>query len=304
MKILATGAAGMLFADVLLELLRCNHQVIQTDINLRLPEIRRLDVSDLNSVLRMAREERPDYIFHFSAETNVDLCQRNPDHAFSVNAGGTENIALACRRYDIPLLYISTGAVFSGDKAEPYAEFDKPNPLNIYGESKLQGELAVEKLLSKYFIIRAGWMIGGWELDKKFVYKIVQQLKGGKQRLRVVFDKFGSPTFTRDFAKNLLNVINSGRYGLYHMTNKGTCSRYDIAVKVVEYMHLADRVKIDAITSAEFPLPAPRGRSEMLRNYELDLLGLNNMPRWEVSLEEYIRTYTDKKLYPEMSSIK
>lgn len=156
------------------------------------------------------------------------------------------------------MLYISTAGVFYGDKIEPYNEFDEPRPINIYGRSKLLGEIIVKRLLNKYFIIRAGWMVGGWEIDKKFVYKISRQLLDGKKEINVVNDKYGTPTFTVDFARNLLPLIKTNRYGLYHMANKGWATRYDITNKIVEFMNLKGKVKVNPISSAEFPLPAPR----------------------------------------------
>lgn len=289
MKIVVTGAAGMLAAEVVPAFLQEQHEVIQTDINLRHSQIQILDVRGLDGVFRKIGNTRPDYVFHLAAETNVDLCEKDPDHAFEVNAIGTKNIVLACKEFNAGLLYISSGMVFDGRKPTPYTEFDTPSPINVYGKSKYEGELIVGSLLSQYFIIRAGWMVGGWELDKKFVYKIVQQLKQGKKKLIVVNDKFGSPTFTKDFTANLKNVIKTGKYGLYHMANKGTCSRYDIAIKIVEFMGLKGKVKINPVSSAQFPLPAPRPYSEMIDNYKLDSLGINNMPHWEDSLREYIR---------------
>lgn len=294
MKILLTGAAGMLGTDVAAELIKQGHELIQTDINQRLPVIDALNVADRDAVLRKIEDTHPDYVFHLAAETNVDLCQKQPKHAYSVNSHGTRNIALACKKFDIRLLYVSTAAVFDGEKEKPYVESDKPKPANIYGDSKWQGELMVGHNLSQYFIIRAGWMVGGWEIDKKFVYKIIRQLKDGKRELMVVGDKFGTPTFTKDFARNLMNVINTGKYGLYHMANKGACSRYDMALKIVEFMGLRDEVQVEKVSSDRFPLPAPRPRSEMLENYKLGLLGLNNMPRWEKSLEEYVKINKDK----------
>ena len=293
-KILVTGAAGMLAADIVPVLLRDGHELTQTDINRRLPDIEALDVTDPDKVMKRITEVNPDYVFHLAAETNVDLCEEDPDHAYKVNTLGTENIVKACKKTGAGLLYISTGAAFDGKKETPYTELDETGPVSVYGKSKLKGEEAVRKELEKYFIIRAGWMVGGWELDKKFVYKIVQQLKQGKRDLMAVSDKFGSPTFTRDFANNLMNVINAGKYGIYHMANKGTCSRYDMAVKIVEYMGLADEATVEAVDSSRFPLPAPRARSEMIDNYKLEKLGLNNMPRWEESLEEYIKENKDK----------
>lgn len=294
MKILLTGAAGMLGTDVVSELLKDGHDVIQTDINCRLPVIRRLDVADKKEVFGQIEENRPDYVFHFAAETNVDRCEEDRKHAFAVNAHGTRNIALACKKFGVDLLYVSTAAVFDGEKPTPYTESDIPKPANVYGESKLEGELVVKDMLSQYFIIRAGWMVGGWEIDKKFVYKIIRQLKQGKRELMAVSDKFGTPTFTRDFARNLMNVINTKKYGLYHMANKGACSRYDMALKIVEFMGVKEEAQVKAVDSDRFPLPAPRPRSEMLENSKLELLGLNNMPRWEKSLEEYVKINKDK----------
>ena len=289
MKILVTGAGGMLAAEVIPEL-KCNgYQAHSFDIHKRLADIQLLDITDYVQVLNAAQAVKPDYIFHLGAETDVDRCERDPDHAYKVNIIGTENVALVCQKLGIKLLYISTAGVFYGDKPEAYTEFDIPNPANVYGHSKLQGEVIVRNLLSQYFIVRAGWMVGGWEIDKKFVYKIVQQLKEGKTELKVVSDKFGSPTFTKDFAKNLVPLIKTERFGLYHMTNTGSGSRYDVAAKIVEFMGLKGKVKVSPISSAEFPLPAPRARSEVMRNYKLDLIGLNLMPRWEQSLEQYIK---------------
>ena len=294
MNVLLTGAAGMLAAEVVPELKRNGFIVSGYDVNQRLPDIRKLDITSLEDVRKAVEEIKPDYIFHLAAETDVDRSEKEPDHAFKVNTIGTENMALVCRESGIKLVYISTAGVFFGDKPEPYTEFDAPRPANIYGVSKLQGEFSVQRLLSEYFIVRAGWMVGGWEIDKKFVYKIVQQLKEGKTELKVVSDKCGSPTFTKDFAKNLVALVKTGRYGLYHMTNRGSGSRYDIAVKIVEFMGLKGKVTVNPINSAQFPLPAPRARSEMMQNYHLDLINLNLMPSWEQSLEEYIKLNKDK----------
>ncbi|MFH1878921.1 MAG: dTDP-4-dehydrorhamnose reductase [Candidatus Omnitrophota bacterium] len=295
MKILITGAAGML-ADAIIPVLLKNgkHEVIQTDVNRRLPDIEALDVTDPAGVMGRISAVKPDFVFHLGAETDVDLCEQEPDRAYMVNTLGTENIALACAQNNTGLLYISSGAVFGGEKRYPYTEFDTPRPVSVYGDSKLQGEYIVKGILTKYFIVRAGWMVGGWELDKKFVYKIVRQVREGKKHLKVVFDKAGSPTFTKDFAANLMSLIGTGRYGTYHLANKGGCTRYDIAVKIVEYMGLSGEVSVEPITSAKFPLPAPRACSEQIRNYKLDLLGINNMPKWEDSLREYISANKDK----------
>jgi len=289
MKIIITGAAGMLAYDVCKFLVSRNHTVIKTDINQREHDIEYLDVCKFDSVSECINKHTPDFIFHFAAETNVDLCEQRPEHAYRTNAMGTENVVLAASRHNIPLLYISTGLVFRGDNPDPYTEFDNPDPINVYAKSKYEGEKIVKDTLSRYFILRAGWMIGGLELDKKFVFKILGQLKDKKKEIFAVNDKFGSPTFTFDFAKNILPVISTERYGLYHMANVGVASRYDIAREMVHILMLEKDVKITPVHSAYFPLPAPRGRSEAIVNYKLNILGLNLMPRWESSLKKYLK---------------
>jgi len=305
MRILITGASGMLASDVISELERSgsvifkeNVNILKGDIHPRLSDIKEIDVRNLGEMDGWVSLEKPDFIFHLAAETNVDLCEQDRDHAYRSNYIGTENMALICQKYDIPLLYISTAAVFDGNKPDPYIEYDEALPINsanTYGRSKLLGEISVQHLLSRYFIVRASWLMGGWEIDKKFVYKIVKQLESGTKEIRVVNDKFGSPTFTADFAKNLLPLIASGRYGLYHMANTGGGSRYDIALKIVQFMGLEGKVKVQPISSAAFPLPAPRPRSELLRNQHLELIGLDHMPPWEESLRAYIQRNATKQ---------
>ncbi|MDD5270984.1 MAG: NAD(P)-dependent oxidoreductase, partial [Candidatus Omnitrophica bacterium] len=192
-----------------------------------------------------------------------------------------------CKELDIAMVYISTGAVFDGEKEGGYKETDKPNPISIYGMSKLKGEESVRSLLKKYFIVRAGWMIGGHNKDKKFVWKIVQLLNT-KKEISVVTDKTGSPTFTTDFSKGIVDIVKSGKYGLYHCVNKGICTRYDIAVKIAEYLGRKD-VVIKPVTSDAFPLPAPRGRSEAMLNSNLSKLGLDKTRPWQDALKEYLK---------------
>ena len=294
MRVLLTGASGMLAAEVVPQLSAHGYAVVQTDFRPRSAEITQLDICDFEKVFSEIAQVNPDMIFHLGAETDVDLCEQDPDHAFRVNTLGTENIVLACRKNRIPLVYISTGSVFPGQSKQPYTEFDAPGPVNVYARSKLQGEHIIQQLLHEYYIVRAGWMVGGWEIDKKFVYKIVLQLLEGKKELRVVSDKFGSMTFTKDFAANLIKVARSGHFGTYHLANQGVASRYAIAVKIVEYMGLAKQVKVIAIDSSQYPLPAPRPDFEVIRNYRLDLMGKNEMPPWQDSLRAYIDLNKDK----------
>lgn len=285
-KAMVTGANGML-ADALCPLLIKNgYELMPTDITGE-EGITKCDIRDINGMLSVVKAARPGIIFHLAAETDVDKCELQPEHAYATNWQGTENIAQICKELDIEMVYISTGAVFDGEKDGGYKETDKPNPISIYGMSKLKGEESVRSLLKKYFIVRAGWMIGGHNKDKKFVWKIVQLLNT-KKEISVVTDKTGSPTFTTDFSQGIVDIVKSGKYGLYHCVNKGICTRYDIAVKIAEYLGRKD-VMIKPVTSDAFPLPAPRGRSEAMLNSNLSKLGLDRTRPWQDALKEYLK---------------
>src|SRR3989338_367877 len=289
-RALVTGANGML-ADALCPLLRKGgYEIFATDI-IAGDGISPLDVTNQHRVGQLIGGYRPDIIFHLAAETDVDKCELEKQHAIKVNAEGTKNVAAMAELLDIPLVYISTGAVFDGSKMNGYTEEDTPNPLSIYGLSKLKGEAIVSSTLKRYYIVRAGWMIGGHKKDKKFVWKILQLLKT-KAELSVVTDKFGSPTFTKDFAQGILGIVSHASYGIYHCVNKGICSRFDIARKILEYLNRND-VTLKPVTSEAFPLPAPRGKSEALVNYKLSNLGMDDIRTWQEALKEYIEEAKD-----------
>jgi dTDP-4-dehydrorhamnose reductase len=202
---------------------------------------------------------------------------------------GTRNVVLASQKNSIPLTYISTAGVFDGCNEEPYIEFDAPNPINVYGRAKLAGERFVESFLARFFIVRAGWMVGGGEKDHKFVAKIRQQLDAGATTLYAVGDKLGSPTYAPDFARCLCALIETDSYGLYHMACQGRASRFDVARKILEVLGRTD-VELIEVNSDFYQatFPAPRPRSEMMRNFMLDAQGLDGMRPWELALEEYL----------------
>jgi len=285
LRAIVTGSGGIL-ADSLQPLLIENgYAVCATDI-VASKDIALLDIRNLEDVIHCVTTYRPDIIFHLAAETDVDKCELNPAHGYETNVKGAQNIAVACKTLDIPMVYISTGSVFDGKKTTGYTEMDKPNPVSVYGISKLKGEEIVASTLTKYYIIRAGWMIGRYHKDKKFVGKILQLLKT-KKEIPVVTDKIGSPTFTKDFSQGILGIVTGCAYGLYHCVNKGICTRFDIAEKIKEYVR-ADDVTLRPVTSDFFPLPAPRPASEALLNHKLSLLGLDTMRPWQDALKEYI----------------
>ena len=289
MRILLSGAAGMLGSALCPTLLKRKHEVFATDLAPSTDEIKSLDVRNFKQIEETVKNIRPDIFMHLAAETDVDKCELEPDHAYMTNTIGTQNVSIVCQKYDVIMVYISTIGVFYGDKVEPYTEFDTPNPINIYGQSKYEGEKIVQSLLNKYYILRAGWMVGGGpKRDKKFIGKIIRQLDNSYV-LKAVNDKIGSPTYTIDFSKCLSDLIETGYYGLYHCTNKGYCSRFDVAQKIVEILGRTD-VKVEPVSSAYFPLPAARARSEMSKNYKLQLLGLDTTRNWDEAIKDYINS--------------
>ena len=265
------------------------HEVYPTDINTSHKGIGFLDVRNAKEIFDFIDCIKPDLVTHLAAETDVDKCEVEIDHAYMTNVIGTQNVALACRENNINMVYVSTAGVFDGKKKEPYTEFDEPNPINVYGKTKLEGEKIVEKLLNRCFIVRAGWMIGGGERDKKFVAKIIQQINDGARELYVVTDKCGTPTYAPDFSRVLASLIKTNYYGLYHLACKGSGTRFDVAKKILEFLGRID-IKLIPVTSDFFSetYPAPRPRSEMTRNFMLDLCGMNTMRSWEDALRDYL----------------
>jgi dTDP-4-dehydrorhamnose reductase len=282
MRVLVTGAKGMLGTDLCQEWQVQGYEMYATDIQ-------EMDVREPAQVNRTFADFKPELVLHLAALTDVDGCEREPEQAYRTNTIGTQNMALACQKVNVPLVYISTLSVFDGTKCEPYTEFDTPNPQGWYSRAKYEGEKVVERLLQYYYIVRAGWMFGGGAEDKKFVAKIIE-LARNRSELQIVNDKFGSPTYTRDLASALIQLTQTGWFGLYHSVNTGEpCSRYECAQKVLEYTQVKS-CRLLPVSSAEFPLPASRPRMEAGRNLHSELMGLELMRPWPVALREYIST--------------
>jgi dTDP-4-dehydrorhamnose reductase len=304
MKVFFTGAAGMLGSALVPAFDRAGHDVVASDIRsdgipawgLNGPPINHLDVRERADVDSALRSTSPDLVLHLAAETSLEVSDADLDHAYRTNAIATKYVALACRRAGIPLVYISTAGVFDGEKATAYTEFDKPNPINAYGASKFQGELIVRELVEQHYIVRAGWMVGGGPgKDHKFVSRILEQVRNGATTVYAVGDKFGTPTYTNDFAACLLNLLDTDLYGLYHMACEGDGTRYDVAQHL---LGVIGRTDIDLVEvgsehfAAEFPSLRPT--SEIMRNMALDLQGMNLMRPWRQALSDYVaRFYSD-----------
>jgi len=280
-KLFVTGAAGMVGSYVRRAF--ADHELVLTDVTQGWPS---LDVCDATAVKRAVADAEPDLVLHLAAATDVDRCQQEPAWAERANVVGTQHIVRACETSGIPLVYISTGAVFPGIRSEPYTESDTPAPPNVYARTKHAGELIVATL-ARHYIVRAGWMFGGVGRDVKFVGKIARLIQGGQTRLEAVDDLIGSPTYALDLLLGIRGLVPAGPYGVYHMANAGACTRYECALAIRDALG-RPAVEIRAVSSDRFPLPAPR-RSEALRSVKLEALGLGMRP-WRDALREYIGT--------------
>lgn len=289
MKILVTGAAGMLGTTLTSILREEGHKIYATDIDLSDKKIELLDVREIKQVEKWVKKVSPDLIIHLAAETDLEKCEADPYHAYLTNTIGAQNVALLCGQKNKPLVYVSTAGVFDGQKKGLYNEFDTPNPINIYGKSKLAGEKVIERILSRYYIVRAGWMVGGGKKDKKFVAKIIKQINSGAKTIHAVIDKFGTPTYTVDFSKCLSQLILTEYYGLYHMVCSGEGTRYDVAKEILKILGKSD-IKLIPVKSEFFSkdYPVPRPKSEMMENMMLDLRDMNTMRSWKEGLKEYL----------------
>jgi len=245
-----------------------------------------LDVTSPTAVQAVMHATRPEVVLHLAAWTDVDACEKQHDEALCQNVLGTELIAAACRRHDSELIYISTAAVFGGQSDRAYTEYDEPQPGNWYAHTKWLGEQAVAQLTDRFYIVRAGWLFGGWPDDHKFVGKLLQQARSA-DRILAVDDKYGSPTYTADLAESLLLLLELGLPGTYHVVNTGEpATRYEVACRVVEFAGL--NCEVEPIGSERFALAAPRPTMEAVRNFRLELMGQTWMRSWQAALRAYI----------------
>ena len=273
--ILVTGAKGMLGTDLCSEL-GAQHQVTGVDLG-------DFDLSHRGAVEAIA-DLNPGLVVHCAAMTNVDGCQTDPDRAYLVNGLGTRHAALACQKLDIPMLYISTDFVFDGTKREPYYEWDSPNPLGHYGRSKLAGETEVRSLLNKLYIVRTSWLYG--PNGKNFVASILKKARE-EGMVKVVDDQTGSPTYTRDLCNALSLLVQSNLYGVYHLSNSGSCTWHQLAQKAVELAGI--KAEVLPIKSHEYPTPTKRPAYSVLNNFAWNKEFKTPLRHWEEGLKDYIR---------------
>lgn len=252
-----------------------------------------LDFRDLAIYKKDVEEFKPDYLFHLGAYTDLEYCENNVEDTYLTNTISVENAVYIANALDIPLLYISTAGIFDGNK-DLYDDWDQPNPLGVYARSKFMGERYVVENANRFLVCRAGWMMGaGPKKDKKFIQKLMKQIKEGKKELFIVDDKDGTPTFTHDFAKNVKALIEKEYWGLYNMVCGGQTSRLEVAHELLSLLGLSDEIKINVVNSDYFKeiYFAERPPCERLDNRKLKLRNINLMQDWKVALKEYIDLY-------------
>jgi dTDP-4-dehydrorhamnose reductase len=280
MNILIVGQNGMLGQDMARAARAAGHSVRGIDF----PEI---DITNGDSIRRHVAKVKPQAIINCAAYTAVDACETDRDRAFAVNALGAGLLAGAAETHGAAFVHFSTDYVFDGKKTAPYVESDQVNPLSVYGKSKLEGELLVQKNCTRSFIFRTAWLYGaGGNNFVKTIRELAKKNFASGSPLRVVNDQSGSPTYTVDVCRQTLGMLGSGHFGLYHCTSEGQCSWYDFAVKIVRATGIP--VTVEPCSTAEFPRPARRPANSVLENSCLKKLGLNLMPRWEDAFASFL----------------
>lgn len=278
MNILVTGAKGMLGCDVVEQLKQRGHQVTGVDVE-------EMDITDALCVQKVMEEIRPDGVIHCAAYTAVDAAEEHPDLCRRINVAGTENIAANCKRLNCKLVFLSTDYVFDGNGNRPWEPEDEPEPLNVYGQSKYEGEQLIRKYLEKYYIVRISWVFG--KNGKNFVQTMLR-LGREKGAVKVVNDQIGSPTYTRDLARLLIDMAEKEEYGIYHATNLGVCSWYQFACEIFRQAGM-EQVQVTPVSSREFPAKARRPYNSMMNKARLEERGFQQLPSWQDALGRYLQ---------------
>lgn len=278
MRVLVTGAKGQLGHDVVNELEKRGITGIGVDID-------EMDITDPAACRRVITDADVDAVIHCAAYTAVDAAEDNAELCNKINGKGTANIADVCRDLDIKMMYISTDYVFNGQGVRPWEPDDEREPLNAYGMSKYLGELAVEERLTKYFIVRIAWVFG---VNGKNFIKTMLRLGEERGAVTVVDDQIGSPTYTYDLARLLVDMIVTDKYGRYHATNEGLCSWYEFAVEIFKQAGM-DNVKVTPTDSASYAAKARRPMNSRISKEKLTEMGFERLPQWQDALRRYLK---------------
>lgn len=284
MKVLVTGYTGQLGYDVVKELQNRNIECIGTT---------RQDFSltDTEEMKSFIKKYKPDTVIHCAAYTAVDKAEDEPELCRAVNTEATKEIAEICKDIDAKMIYISTDYVFPGDGDSFYEPEDEKAPQNVYGQTKLDGEKAVQEILDKYFIVRISWVFGA--NGRNFI-KTMLNLAKTHDKLTVVDDQTGSPTYTVDLAKLLCDMVQTDKYGVYHATNEGICSWYEFACEIFKQSGID--IKVEPVSSSAFSTKAKRPHNSRMSKKCLDKAGFNRLSSWQDALHRYLKELSLNKI--------
>ena len=277
MRVLVTGVKGQLGYDVVGELQRRGLEAVGVDIE-------EMDITDGESVRRVISEAKVDAVIHCAAYTAVDAAEDHEEVCRKVNVCGTQNIADVCKELDIKMIYISTDYVFGGDGERPWEPEDERNPKSVYGMTKYEGELAVQNTLDKYFIVRIAWVFG---VNGNNFVKTMLRLAQTRDTVKVVNDQFGSPTYTYDLARLLVDMVQTSKYGIYHATNEGICSWYEFASEIFKEAGIS--MNVIPVTTAEYGAKATRPFNSRMSKEKLTENGFEKLPSWQDALRRYLK---------------
>ncbi len=280
MKVLVTGVKGQLGYDVMNELAKRGIEGVGVDIE-------EMDITDAAAVRAVITEAKVDAVIHCAAFTAVDAAEEKLELCRKINGGGTENIAKVCKDLDLKMMYISTDYVFDGEGERPWEPDDERNPLNAYGLSKYDGELAIEEYVEKFFTVRIAWVFG---VNGKNFIKTMLRLGEANGAVSVVDDQIGSPTYTYDLARLLVDMIQTEKYGRYHATNEGLCSWYEFACEIFKQAGMDVKVTpVDSETYGKmFPAAAKRPKNSRMAKDKLEANGFERLPAWQDALSRYL----------------
>lgn len=284
MKVLVTGAKGQLGIDVMNELKKRQHEAVGVDVD-------EMDITNAEAVKNVMETVKPETVIHCAAWTAVDAAEDKEEIVRQVNAVGTQNIAHMCKKLGCKLMYISTDYVFNGQGERPWEPDDFRKPLNVYGQTKYEGELAVESSTEKFFIVRIAWVFG--KNGKNFI-KTMLNLAKTHTSIDVVSDQIGSPTYTYDLSRLLIDMIETNKYGRYHVTNEGLCSWYEFACEIFKQAgsmghEECQKIKVNPVSSDKFPVKAVRPLNSRMNKEKLSENGFIRLPPWEDALKRYLK---------------
>ena len=278
MRVLVTGVKGQLGHDVMNELAKRGHIGVGVDVE-------EMDITDSQACRQVIGEADVEAVVHCAAYTAVDAAEDNIEVCRKVNAYGTENIAKVCQELGLKMMYISTDYVFDGEGTRPWEPDDEREPLNVYGQTKYEGEVAVTDHVDKFFIVRIAWVFG---VNGKNFIKTMLRLGKEKGAVSVVNDQIGSPTYTYDLARLLVDMIQTDKYGRYHATNEGLCSWYEFACEIFRQAGM-DEVKVTPVDSDGFPAKAKRPSNSRMSKEKLTENGFERLPSWQDALGRYLK---------------